>query len=216
MKTLLLPTWVLLVTGALFGPLRTAMAQAIYKCPLAGGVEYTDRPCLGHRGELIHQPDDSETIDHLIASGQLDAAKRYADAHHLDALYKSRLDAYQQRMERISKQQAAEALADRKAQEQAEREASRQAIAVEQARQARLEAQNELLREQNAQYQQQLNRPENIYVPYYGGVREMPRGRDHDRHRDRDGHGDKDKASTPKQPVFHPCTPIAGGTVKCS
>lgn len=212
MKTLLLPTWILLATGALLGPLQNAMAQAIYKCPIAGGVEYTDRPCPGHHGELIHQPDDSETIDHLIASGQLDAAKRYADAHRIEALYKSRLDAYRQRMEKISKQQAADAIAEQKAQEQAKREASRQAIADEQARQARLEAQNELLREQNAQYQQQLNQPANNYVPYYGGRREMPRRRDHDHDHD----GDRKKSSAPKQPVFHPCTPIAGGTVKCS
>jgi hypothetical protein len=220
MKTLRMPTWILLAAGVLPGPLQTAAAQAIYKCPIAGGVEYTDRPCPGDRGQLIHQPDDSETIDHLIASGQFDAAKRYADAHHVEALYKLRLDAYRQHMEQIGRQQAADALAEQNAQAKAEREANRQAVADEQARQARLEAQNELLREQNAQYQQQLNQPAVNYVPYYGGVREMPRRRDrdreHDHDHDRNHDGDKDKASAPKQPVFHPCTPIAGGTVKCS
>jgi hypothetical protein len=196
--------WLALSALGLLGVAANAGAQTIYKCPLGSGFEYTDRPCAGNRGTLIHQPDDTETIDHLLDTGQQDVARRYATSHHVEALYKSRLEVYWRRMDAASQAQADDARSA------AERDAaaSRQQIADEQARQAQLQAENNLLRQQNAQYQDAQSQPANNYSPNYWSPG-LPY-RDHDRDHEHD-HGE-----TPTgPPIFHPCTQLAGGRVQC-
>ena len=187
-----------------------ASAQDIYKCAKAGQVVYTDRPCAGGKGELLHQADDSEIIDQYLDLGQDDVAKRYADAHNIASLYKQRVEARKQRMEAKAQQQADEAAADRQQQEADHRQAQLDAAAAR----GRLQGENDALREQNAQYQDQLAQPVyNDAGPYYnagpgywgGGP---PYGGGH-------GPGSGGPPTPPPPPVFHPCVPIAGGTVKC-
>ena len=96
----------LCVAALLLVAAQAVVAQNIYKCTQGGQLEYTDHPCPGGKGELIHQADDREVIDHYLNLGQVDVAKRYADAHHLDALYKDRLASYQQKMDDKAQQQA--------------------------------------------------------------------------------------------------------------
>ena len=72
---------------------------------------------------------------------------------------------------------------------------------------------NDALRQQNALYQQQLAQPVyndagayyNAAPGYWGGF--PP----HDGHHP----GDDKPPRPPAPPVFHPCVPVAGGTVKC-
>ena len=75
----------------------------------ADRLAYTDHPCPGGNGELIHQADDSEVIDQYLRLGQDALAKQYADSHHLDALYQQRLAAHQQRWTNDAQRQADEA-----------------------------------------------------------------------------------------------------------
>lgn len=195
----------LCVAALLLIAAQAGVAQNIYKCTQGGQLEYTDHPCPGGKGELIHQADDSEVIDHYLNLGQVDVAKRYANAHHLDALYKDRLAAYQQKMDDKAQQQADEA-AD--AQQQAE-DARQQAIADQTANTNRLlQAQNNALRQQNADYADQLSQPA-YYAPpaYWGAVAPPYRDHDHDH--------DHKPPQPPPKPVFHPCTQLAGGRVVC-
>lgn len=185
-----------------------ACAQDIYKCTKAGQAVYTDRPCVGGKGELLHQADDTEIIDQYLDLGQDDAAKRYAVSHNIASLYKQRIEARKQRMEAKAQQQAEQDAADR-LQEQADR---RQAQIDAATARGRLQGENDALRQQNALYQQQLTQPVyNDAGPYYnagpgywGGI--PPH--------DGDQPGDK-PPRPPAPPTFHPCVPVAGGTVKC-
>ncbi len=193
---------------ALLAMSGAASAQDIYKCTKSGQVVYTDHPCTGGKGELLHQADDSEIIDQYLDLGQDDVAKRYADSHNIASLYKQRVEARKQRMAAKAQQQAEDAAADKQQQE-----ADRQQAQIDAARaRGRLEAENDALRQQNAQYQDQLAQPVyNDAGPYYnagpgywgGGP---PYG---------SGHGHGGPPTPPPPPVFHPCVPIAGGTVKC-
>ncbi|TAL86159.1 MAG: DUF4124 domain-containing protein [Rhodanobacter sp.] len=206
--------WVVAVAITLLGVASTAAAQNIYKCPFGKGVEYTDRPCPGHTGKLIHQADDTEIIDQYLDLGRIDAAERYAASRNLMGLYHSRLAVYQRRQQVRQQRQLADAKAEQAQSVQAVRDAKQQALADQQARQARLLAENDVLREQNAHYRDALNRPGYNYVPNYWGAGRQRRGeRDGDgrHHHDRDDHHVKpiDK------PVFHPCQQLAGGRVKC-
>lgn len=188
----------------LLAAVPAAGAQSIYKCTKAGQVEYTDRPCPGGKGELIHQASDSEIIDQYLDLGQDALAKRYADARHLEALYKQRLDAYQQKMEARARQQADEA-------KQRDDDARQQALLDQAADRGRLQGENDALRQQNDQYRDQLAQPVYGEAPAYWGA--VPPYWNHDRDRDHDhDHGPR---PPPPKPVFHPCTQLAGGRVQC-
>lgn len=186
---------------------QTGAAQSIYKCTHDGQVAYTDHPCLNGNGQLIHQADDSEVIDKYLRLGQDQLAKQYADSHHLEALYKQRIAARQQAQEEKEQRQADEALA---AQQRTEQE-QQQALADEAAERNRLQGENDVLRQQNDAYQDQLqqqayNPPPAYWEPYPN------RRPDHDH--DHRGDGDHHRPP-PKDPVFHPCRQLAGGRTEC-
>lgn len=184
-----------------------ASAQNIYKCTQAGRIEYTDHPCAGAKGQLIHQADDSEILDQYLDLGQDALARRYADAHHLDALYRQRREAYRQRMQARAAQQAAQALADQRRQQ-----ASRQQAQVDEAaNRGRLQGENDALRQQIDQYRDQQAQSSYRNVPAYYGAPAYWNpgyGHEHEQH-------DHDQPGPPPQPVFHPCTQLAGGRVQC-
>lgn len=177
---------------------QAAGAQSIYKCTRAGQVEYTDRPCPHGSGELIHQADDTEIIDQYLRLGQPNLAKRYADSHNLDALYKQRFDAYQQDMDERARQQAEDA-------KQRDANAQQKAVLDALANRNRLRAENEALREQNQQYLDQLSQPVYGDAPTYWGSIPPYWNHEHDHH----------PPKPPPKPVFHPCTQLAGGRVQC-
>ena len=191
---------------ALLAP--TAAAQNIYKCPQPNGsVAYTDHACPAGHGELLHKADDSEVIDSYLRLGQDNLAKQYADARHLDALYKERLAAYQDAQEEKAQRQQQDALAA----QQQEDEARRQTLLGQAAERNRLEAENDALRLQNDQYRDTFAQPVPEYAPVYWGGAYPPYLR-------RPHHGDRDPGSRwapPKAPVYQPCTQLAGGRVKC-
>jgi hypothetical protein len=190
---------------------QTAAAQSIYKCTQGGQVAYTDRPCPKGSGELIHQADDGEVIDQYLRLGQDQLAQRYATSHHLEALYKERLAAHQQQVEENAQRQQDEAMAKQQRDEQAQQ----QALVDEAAERNRLQGENDVLRQQNDAYQDQLqqqtyNPPPSYWVPYPN------RRPDHDHDHDHDHHGDGDHhRPPPKDPVFHPCRQLAGGRTVC-
>ncbi len=211
MKTTAHAKRLLSVALLLMATASAVSAQDIYKCNKGGQVAYTDRPCPAGKGALIHQADDSEIIDQYLDLGQDAVAQRYADSHHLDSLYKERLEARRQRMQAKARQQAAQDAAD-KQQEAADRQ---QAAVDAAASRGRLQGENDALRQQNAAYQNQLAQPAyNDAGPYYnagpgywgGGP---PYGYPHH------PGGPPVPPTPPAPPVFHPCVPIAGGTVKC-
>ena len=191
---------------ALLAPVATA--QNIYKCPQPGGtVAYTDHACADGHGELLHKADDGEVIDRYLRLGQDNLARQYADARHLEALYKQRVAAYQQTQEETAQRQQGEALAA----QQREDAAHQQALYEQSAEQNRLQAENNALRQQNDQYQDQLSQPVADYAPLYWGAAAPAYGNRRPRH---DGdHGSH--WAPPKAPVYQPCTQLAGGRVKC-
>jgi len=197
-----LATLLLLAAGA-------ADAQSIYKCSKGGQVEYTDRPCVGGGGQLLHQADDTEVIDQYLDLGQDAAAKQYADARNLDALYLQRVEARQQKLAARAQQQADETAAQR----QSDAEAQQQAALNAAANHGRLQGENDALRQQNADYRDQLSQPvQNNSGGYYNaGPGYWNGGGEHEHEHDHD----HDHGQPPAPPVFHPCTPVAGGTVKC-
>jgi hypothetical protein len=182
-----------------------AGAQSIYKCTTrTGQLEYTDRPCRDGKGELIHQADDGEIIDQYLRLGQDAKAKTYADAHHLEALYQQRLAAHKQ-LEDNAQRQADEAIAT----QQRDEAARQQALADDAASRNRLRAENDALRQQNDEYRDQLAQPVyNAPPAYWGAVPPYWNGH-HDHDHDHDPHVPS------KEPVFHPCTQLAGGRVQC-
>ena len=189
-----------------------AAAQNIYKCGQGGHVEYTDRPCPGAKGELIHQADDSEVIDQYLRLGQDKLAQKYAESRHLQDLYKQRLAAHEQKMAQEDQRKAdAQAAADER-DERARQQAQEQAAADDAANRERLREENDALREQNAQYRDQLAEPAYYPPPAYWGPPYYGGGH-HEHH---DGGHDHDHGNRPpKEPVFHPCQQLAGGRVKC-
>jgi hypothetical protein len=189
-----------------------ALAQNIYKCSHGGQVEYTDKPCPGS-GELVHRADDTEIIDRYLRLGQLDAAKNYADARQLQALFQQRLEAHVQAENERAQRQADEAAATA---QQREQQAQQQALIDAEANRQHLLIENETLRQQNAQYQDELTQPPGIYAsPYWGAPPRWPRR--HDGHRDRDHDRDHDghRPMGPRPPAFHPCETLAGGRLRC-
>jgi hypothetical protein len=129
----------------------------------------------------------------------------------LQDLYKQRVAAHQQKMaleeERKADAEAAANLRD----EQASQQAQEQAAADDAANRERLREENDALRQQNAQYRDQLAEP--VYYPpaYWGST--PPYGGHHDHHDGGHGHDHGDRPS--KEPVIHPCQQLAGGRVKC-
>ena len=177
-----------------------AHAQNIYKCTQGGQVAYTDHPCPGGTGELLHQADDTEVIDRYLRLGQDDLAKRYADSHRLETLYQQRVEVHQQAMEDRAQRQADEA---HEAELRAD-ETRQQALADEAAERDRLQAENDALRQQNETYEDQLNQPVYNPPPAYWGA-PYP------------GHGDHGHHRPPpaREPVYHPCKQLAGGRTEC-
>ncbi len=185
-----------------------ASAQNIYKCMQGGTVAYTDHPCPGGKGELLHRADDSEVIDQYLRLGQQNLARKYADARHLDALYQARLATYQQDQQEKAQRAQDEALAAQQQQE----ESRQQALFNQAAERNRLQAENNALRQQNDQYRDELTQPATTYVPAYWGGAAAPYPR---RAHDHDHDGDHGHHPLPKEPTFHPCTQLAGGRVQC-
>lgn len=199
------PSKCLLAIAVLLAGTSVASAQDIYKCSHAGTVAYTDHPCPGGKGELLHKADDGEIIDQYLRLGQQNLARQYAETRHLEALYKERLAAYQQDVAEKARRQQDEMLAEQQRDEQAQQ----QTLAEQAAGREHLAAENEALRQQNSQYRDELTQPVNSYPPAYWGT--SPRYRDRPHEGDHDGHHDHQ----PKAPVFHPCTQLAGGRVQC-
>jgi hypothetical protein len=204
-----------LIVTLLLAAAPAAVAQNIYKCSQGGHVEYTDRPCPGAKGELIHQADDSEVIDQYLRLGQDKLAQKYAESRNLQDLYKQRVAAHQQKMALEEERKAeAEAAADLR-DEQARQQALDQAAADDAANRDRLREENDALRQQNAEYRDQLAQPVyNAPAAYWGAVPPYRhRHRDHDGDHDHDHDGHRPPPSD--QPVFHPCKQLAGGRVQC-
>lgn len=195
----------------------TVMAQNIYKCTIKGQVAYTDQPCPGDKGQLIHKADDAEVIDQYLRLGQTTLAEQYADSHHLEGLYKERAAAHQQAMDEKADRQAEEQIAARERDQQARQ----QAIAdADEANRARLRNENDSLRQQNEAYRDQLDAP--VYAPppaYWNGAPTYGYGRhddwEHRPHRDHEHKPDRVSPLQPPEAVLHPCTQLAGGRVKC-
>lgn len=207
MKTSLTGKHLFGVAALLLAAAGAAGAQNIYKCTQGGQVAYTDHPCPDGNGALLHQADDTEVIDRYLRLGQDALAKRYAQSRHLEALYQQRVEAHQQAMAEKSRRQADDAYAA----EQRQQDAQQQALADQAAARDRLQAENDALRQQNDEYQNQLNQP--VYNPppvYWGGP--QYRNRHHDDQND-DHHPHRPPVSD--QPVFHPCKQLAGGRVQC-
>jgi hypothetical protein len=209
MKIFLTQKHLFAVALLLFAAAPMAMAQNIYKCVNNGQVTYTDHPCPNAKGELIHKADDADVIDQYLRLGQNKLAKQYADARHLEALYEQHLAAYQREMDEKADRQADEQIA---AQQRQQQQQQQQAIADAAAHRERLRDENDALRQQNDAYRDQLAAP--VYrepAPYWG---EPGYGRDdYDHHRPRPPR--RPGEAEPSEPVFHPCTQLAGGRVNC-
>jgi hypothetical protein len=200
MKTSSSRTGLLCIAFLLLAAAQTAGAQNIYKCTKGGQLEYTDHPCPGGSGELIHQANDSEVIDQYLDLGQDALAQRYADSHHLQGLYQQRVDAYQQKAQAQAQQQADD-------EKQREEDAKQQAQISEAAYRGRLQGENNALREQNAQYLDQLSQPvyndAPAYAPVYWGALAPPGNHDHNHDHDHD----HDHGSPPAPPKPAPPKP---------
>lgn len=201
MKTPLTRPRLLCIAILLLAAVPAASAQSIYKCTKAGQIEYTDHACQSGKSELIHQANDSEIIDQYLDLGQDALAKNYADSHHLETLYKELLDARDQKRQAEAQQQAFY-------EKQRNADAQQQALIDDAAYRGRLEGENDALRQQNAQYLDQQTQP--VYgdaLPYWSAIPPYwDHGHDHD-------HGGPHHP--PPKPVFHPCTALAGGRVRC-
>ena len=198
-----------------------AGAQDIYKCMQDGQVAYTDQPCATGKGELLHQADAAETIDHYLRLGQDRLAEAWARAHHLDALYRERLAIHQAAQEARAEQarQAAE-LAQQQAEQaraQAQQTAALQAQAEQAAERERLQAENDALREQNATYQAELSQPTYL-APPYGWAGSYPYPPFHPPHSGHHEPGHPHAHQPPPvrdQPLVKSCTALAGGRTQC-
>jgi len=124
-------------------------AQSIYKCPLPdGGYQYTDVACAGSDAKVVHKAtaaevaaklnaDDRQAIVSMLRNNRVDDAKRYAVAHHQEALYNSI----------ISSLVREQAVAEQRREQQAEIERNQRAQAI-QDRIQNLAAQNQNLQQQ--------------------------------------------------------------------
>lgn len=77
----------------------TAHAQSIYKCPGPNGVPtFTDRPCAGGTGAVIHAASPQEQAAHvrsqqadairgMIQEGRYEDARVYASSHGMDDMF---------------------------------------------------------------------------------------------------------------------------------
>lgn len=202
MRSLTIPLGSLCAGLLLLAFSPAANAQSIYKCTKAGQVVYTDQPCPGDRGTLLHQADASDIIDQYLRLGQTRQAEQYAQTHGLQALYRQRLAAHRQNLAQRDHLQD-EALA---AAQQREAETRAQAAAIDAENAQRLRAENEALRQQNALYQNQLAQP--VYAPLPTYWNNAPPYRNRHPH-------DRPNWPPSKEPVFHPCQQLAGGRVKC-
>lgn len=198
-----------LAAATLLAAAPAAGAQNIYKCTQGGQVAYTDHPCPNGSGELLHQADDTEVIDRYLRLGQDELAKRYAQSRHLEALYQQRVDARQQAMDEKAQRDADEAYAAQQRAEEAQQQALADQAAAQAADRDRLQAENAALRQQNADYQNQLSQPVYNAPPAYW-VPPYPR-----RHRDHDGDHGQHPPPVSDQPIFHPCKQLAGGRTQC-
>ena len=187
-----------------------AGAQNIYKCTQGGQVAYTDHPCPNGSGELLHQADDTEVIDRYLRLGQDDLAKRYAESRHLEALYRQRVEARQQAMDEKAQRDADDAYVAQQRAEEEQQQALADQAAAQAAERDRLQAENTALRQQNADYQNQLSQPVYNAPPAYWAA---PPYRRH--HRDPDGDHDHHPPPVSDQPIFHPCKQLAGGRTQC-
>jgi len=204
MKTSSSRTGLLCSAFLLLAAAQAAGAQNIYKCTKGGQLEYTDRPCPGGSGELIHQASDSEIIDQYLDLGQDGLARRYADSHHLQGLYQQRVDTYQQKMEAQAQQQADD-------EKQREADAQQQAQISEAAYRGRLQGENNVLREQNEQYLDQLSQPvysdTPAYAPVYWGALAPPGNHDHSHDHD---HGPRPAPPKVIPPMLPAPAPVGG------
>lgn len=212
MKILLWQKYLVATAVLLLSAAPMAMAQNIYKCVKNGQVAFTDQPCPGAKGELIHKADDADVIDQYLRLGQNNLAKQYAESHGIEPLYKQRVAAHQQSMDEKADRQADEQMAAQQRQQQEQQQQQQQAIADSAAHRQQLRDENDALRQQNDAYRDQLSTPVyNEPAPYWDG-RERRRG-DYDDHRPHRPH--RPDRPEPSDPVFHPCTQLAGGRVKC-
>ncbi len=193
-------TPLLCIATLLLATMQVAGAQNIYKCTQGGRDTYTDHPCPGAAGELLHQADDTEVIDRYLRLGQDNLAQQYAETRHLQALYKQRLAVRQQTNDDKARRQDEDAAT---AQQRAD-DTRQQALTDEAANRERLRAENDALRQQNDQYRDQLAEPVYNDSPGYWGA---PPYYDHDH-----GH---EPPRPPREPVFHSCRQLAGGRVQC-
>jgi hypothetical protein len=179
-----------------------ANAQSIYKCTKAGQVVYTDQPCPGDRGTLLHQADASDIIDQYLRLGQTRQAEQYAQTHGLQALYQQRLAAHRQRLAHRPRLLYVGFAAPR----QGVAYARAMAAPIAAADAERLRGENDALRQQNALYQSQLSQP--VYTPPPVYWNNAPPYRNHHPHNRPDW-------PPSKEPIFHPSQQLAGGRVKC-
>ena len=186
---------------ALLAP--AASAQNIYKCTHSGQVSYTDKPCPGGSGELLHEADASDIIDQYLRLGQYAQAERYAQSHQLQALYEQRLAIHEQNLDDRERMRAEADAVDRQRAAQARADA----LAAEAADSERLRGENDALRQQNAQFQDQLAQPVYVPPPVYLDSPRYPNRPPYDPSPSWPPHGNA--------PIFHPCQQLAGGRVKC-
>lgn len=172
-RTLCLVTLMAALPLAAWTP--TGHAQDIYKCVTNGHVAYTDQPCTSGKGELLHQADAAETIDHYLRMGQPQLAAAWAKARHLDSLYAARLALYRDAQATKAAQAKQDALAAQTAEAQAREDRQQRMLAAQiAARNAQtdaLQAENTQLRTQNAAYQNELAQPAYYMAgpAYFGG-----------------------------------------------
>lgn len=208
MKILLTQRSLIAIAVLLFAVTPMALAQNIYKCVKNGQVAFTDQPCPGTKGELLHKADDADVIDQYLRLGQDKLAKQYADDRHLAALYKQRLAVRQRSMDEKADRAADEQMAAQQRQEQQRQ----QAIADAAVHREHLRDENDALRQQNDAYRDQLNAPVyNEPAPYWGAPRYGYGDYDHERPRPPHHPG----RPAPSDPIFHPCKQLAGGRVEC-
>lgn len=205
MKSLLTQKHLVALALLLFAAAPMASAQNIYKCVKNGQVAFTDQPCPDAKGELIHKANDADVIDQYLRLGQNKLAQQYATDHHLEALYEQRVAAHQREMDEKADHEADEQIAEQQRQEQEHQQASADAASHSE----RLRNENDSLRQQNDAYRDQLSAPVyNEPMPYLGAP---GYGRD-----DYDDHyPHRPRPTEPREPVFHPCTQLAGGRVNC-
>lgn len=213
MKTSLAPTRLAVLASLLLAAAPLA-AQDIYKCTNGGQQAYTDQPCPAGNGQLLHKADDAEVIDQYLRLGQDNLAQQYAHSHHLEALYKERVAAFQQAQKEKADKQADEEIAA----QQREQRAHQQSLADDATNRKRLRNENDALRQQNDHYRNQLAEPVYNSPPaYWGGAPSYGYGGyggDHD-HDHYDPHQPYRPQPEPQPPIFHPCTQLAGGRVSC-